>query len=83
MLKPLFLFFGLAYTASAFTIPLNVKETPNLSDNVWEESGLFEGDIKNINPMDLFSRNGLVNETYYWPEGIVPFEIDEKDFSKY
>ncbi|XP_072158333.1 zinc metalloproteinase nas-13 isoform X2 [Bemisia tabaci] len=46
--------------------------------NVWELSGLFEGDIM----LDTFARNGLLNPDARWPFGVVPYHISS-DFSDY
>lgn len=47
--------------------------TPGSETNVWEHSGLFEGDIM------LYSdnRNGLVNTSRRWPNATIPFHIDD------
>ena len=45
-----------------------------------EELGeLFEGDIAGIAGE---ARNGLIDEKYRWPNGVVPYEITPGDFSK-
>uniref|UniRef100_A0A8D8R9P4 Metalloendopeptidase n=1 Tax=Cacopsylla melanoneura TaxID=428564 RepID=A0A8D8R9P4_9HEMI len=46
------------------------KNSP--AKNVWEESGLFEGDIalKNVD------RNGVTDEMKRWPNGVIPYKID-------
>uniref|UniRef100_A0A8D8WRA9 Metalloendopeptidase n=1 Tax=Cacopsylla melanoneura TaxID=428564 RepID=A0A8D8WRA9_9HEMI len=43
--------------------------------NVWEESGLFEGDILLKKPFSP-DRNGITNEMHYWPNGVIPYKID-------
>lgn len=71
----LFSFF-LNYFCTAYIIqPIIEIKTES---NIWEESGYFEGDI-----IQNFQRNGLLNVTYYWPNGLVPFEIDEQHFSEW
>ncbi|XP_063974919.1 hatching enzyme 1.2-like [Diachasmimorpha longicaudata] len=51
--------------------------TPEDKENVWELSGLLEGDIM-PNPQ----KNGLLDEAKRWPNGIVPFYIQEDDFDE-
>ncbi|XP_017890270.1 zinc metalloproteinase nas-13 [Ceratina calcarata] len=49
--------------------------------NVWEMSGLFEGDIMlDIEEEDV--KNGLINTKYRWPGGVVPYHIEESDFDE-
>ncbi|XP_012282356.1 zinc metalloproteinase nas-15 [Orussus abietinus] len=55
--------------------------TPSEKGNLWELSGLDEGDIM-FHPDSPFSKNGLLNETARWPEGVVPYYIQEKDFDE-
>uniref|UniRef100_A0A336LB77 Metalloendopeptidase n=1 Tax=Culicoides sonorensis TaxID=179676 RepID=A0A336LB77_CULSO len=50
---------------------------PSKETNVWEHSGLYEGDIF----LEL-GRNGLLNKTARWPKGIVPYRIEEEDFTE-
>lgn len=62
---------------------LGYNELDSDSDNVgniWEQSGFFEGDI--ILQESKSSRNGMLNDTYYWPDSLVPFQIDENYFSE-
>ncbi|XP_066995566.1 hatching enzyme 1.2 [Anabrus simplex] len=54
--------------------------TPQERGNAWEMSGLFEGDIMLSDDSDI--RNAIQDEERYWPNGIVPYYINEKDFSK-
>lgn len=49
--------------------------------NIWEESGFFEGDI--ILPESKPLRNGMLNDTYYWPNSLVPFQIEKNHFSEW
>ncbi|XP_011300427.1 zinc metalloproteinase nas-13 [Fopius arisanus] len=51
--------------------------TPEDKGNVWELSGLLEGDIM-TNPQ----KNGLLDKAMRWPSGIVPFYIKEEDFGE-
>ncbi|XP_013112260.2 low choriolytic enzyme [Stomoxys calcitrans] len=51
----------------------------NHEDNIWEHSGLFEGDIMLHRE---YLRNGLLNEKATWPEATVPFYIDSQDFNQ-
>lgn len=48
-------------------------------ENVWELSGLHEGDIM-IHPDSQSWKNGLLDATARWPGGIVPYFIQEDDF---
>ncbi|XP_055909306.1 seminal metalloprotease 1 [Eupeodes corollae] len=63
---------------------LKLKNSPEFIDwseecgtNLWEHCELFEGDIMLYNDS---RRNGLLNESYYWPKAVIPFYIDSKDF---
>lgn len=51
---------------------------PEDGDNVWELSGLYQGDMMGI---DESGRNGLLDEATRWPDAVVPYNIDEDDFS--
>ncbi|XP_032673841.1 zinc metalloproteinase nas-15 [Odontomachus brunneus] len=53
----------------------------NDAENVWELSGLHEGDIM-IHPNSQSWKNGLLDATARWPGGIVPYFIEENDFDK-
>lgn len=55
------------------------KWKPEDGTNVWEQSGLLEGDIM-IYPS--LNKNGLLDAAMYWPNATVPYYIDD-DFSKY
>ena len=48
-------------------------------NNIWELSGLYQGDIMGINKSE---KNGLLDETSRWPDAVVPYYIDEDDFGK-
>uniref|UniRef100_A0A1B0B543 Metalloendopeptidase n=1 Tax=Glossina palpalis gambiensis TaxID=67801 RepID=A0A1B0B543_9MUSC len=50
----------------------------NHEENIWELSGLFEGDIMLHRD---YLRNGLLNEKSTWPDATVPFYIDSHDFT--
>uniref|UniRef100_A0A1B6F4X2 Metalloendopeptidase n=1 Tax=Cuerna arida TaxID=1464854 RepID=A0A1B6F4X2_9HEMI len=50
---------------------------PDPEQNIWELSGLFEGDIIEDDENSP-SRNGLLNISSRWPGGVVPFEISSK-----
>lgn len=63
-----------------------------MSDNAWEQSGKFEGDlilndrqrrliVENV--VEGLSRNGLRDGTKRWPNGEVIFFIQVEHFSKY
>ncbi|XP_034945871.1 zinc metalloproteinase nas-13 isoform X2 [Chelonus insularis] len=64
-----------------------VKDINHWSDNdslnVWELSGLFEGDIV-INDVDtnVIAKNGLVNKTMQWTYGIIPYMINSDNFDE-
>ncbi|XP_063700974.1 zinc metalloproteinase nas-13-like [Culicoides brevitarsis] len=49
----------------------------DLGDNIWEHSGLEEGDI--IRPV---GRNGLRSKSARWPLGIIPYRIAEGHFTE-
>lgn len=48
-------------------------------ENVWELSGLHEGDIM-IHPDSQSWKNGLLDASARWPGGIVPYFVEEDDF---
>lgn len=48
---------------------------PSDGTNVWELSGLFEGDIMLYTKQP--NKNGLIDETYRWPNATIPYYIDE------
>ncbi|XP_078052774.1 seminal metalloprotease 1 [Augochlora pura] len=53
-------------------------------ENLWELSGLFEGDIM-LHPSkegDAEPKNGLVKTASRWPAGIVPYYIKEEEFDE-
>jgi hypothetical protein len=50
-------------------------------DNVWERSGLFEGDIM-VTESAGHQKNVVLNETLRWPNSTVPFYIYEEDFGE-
>lgn len=52
--------------------------TPKSSANIWELSGLYEGDIMTDGDDDV-GRNALISEERRWPKGVVPYHIS-KDF---
>lgn len=64
-----------------FAFPANnIKSwSPNDPQNVWELSGLHEGDIM-IHPDSPSWKNGLLDATARWHGGIVPYFIQEDDF---
>ncbi|XP_034178612.1 seminal metalloprotease 1 [Osmia lignaria lignaria] len=55
--------------------------TEQEKQHLWELSGLYEGDIMLVEGKDL-SKNGLVNNAFRWPAGIVPYYIKEEDFDQ-
>ncbi|XP_011693660.1 PREDICTED: astacin isoform X1 [Wasmannia auropunctata] len=63
-------------------IASNIKSwSPNNLENVWELSGLHEGDIM-IHPDSPTWKNGLLDATARWPGGVVPYFIQEDDFDR-
>ena len=44
---------------------------PKMKQNIWELSGLFEGDIMESEPTELqekgIERNAVIDETLLWP----------------
>lgn len=50
--------------------------SPELGTNVWEHSGLYEGDIM------VYGKNGLIDTEARWTNSTVPYYIDET-FSKF
>lgn len=51
--------------------------TPESGTNVWEHSGLYEGDIMVYQTSQLH-KNGLVDLEARWPGAVVPYYIDEE-----
>lgn len=49
--------------------------------NPWELSGLYEGDML-LEP-HWNSRNGVTNSTLRWPNGTVPYYVEDEDFSEF
>jgi hypothetical protein len=47
--------------------------------SAWEQSGWFEGDIRLTEEQQ---RNGIIDPGSRWPNGVVPFVIDDI-FSEY
>lgn len=55
-----------------------------MKQNIWELSGLFEGDIMDSRAMgvpEMSSRNGVKDGSLRWPGGEVPYNI-HSDFGK-
>lgn len=52
---------------------------PKMKQNIWELSGLFEGDIMEAEPEEIhekgIERNAVIDETLLWPEATVPYYI--------
>ncbi|XP_043597695.1 hatching enzyme 1.2 [Bombus pyrosoma] len=64
------------------TIADRIKSwTKEDKQNVWELSGLYEGDIM-LNSEEDGGKNGLVNNAFRWPGGVVPYYIKEEDFDE-
>lgn len=53
---------------------------PEDNENVWELSGLYEGDIMLHPDGHGLSKNGLIDPETRWPGGIVPVFIHKEDF---
>lgn len=49
---------------------------PEDETNVWEQSGLYEGDIM-IYHSSHMDKNGLIDESTRWPNGTVPYHISD------
>lgn len=54
---------------------------PESGTNIWEESGLYEGDIM-VYQTSQVPKNGLLDPDSRWPNATVPFYIDD-EFSKF
>uniref|UniRef100_A0A1B6E272 Metalloendopeptidase n=2 Tax=Clastoptera arizonana TaxID=38151 RepID=A0A1B6E272_9HEMI len=54
--------------------------TPDSKINIWELSGLHEGDIMLSHDED--PRNALIDTDKMWPKGIVPYYISEDEFDE-
>ena len=54
---------------SAYTASVNKPE------NLEEKGGFYQGDIMNPPELRPNSKNGLIDESYRWPNGIVPYTI--------
>ncbi|XP_006557885.2 zinc metalloproteinase nas-13 isoform X2 [Apis mellifera] len=48
--------------------------------NIWELSGLYEGDIMTTEEDEI--KNGLIKTAFRWPGGVVPYYIKEEDFDE-
>lgn len=47
---------------------------PDDDENIWELSGLYEGDMMIYRESDM-EKNGLLDASTRWPGGIVPYHI--------
>lgn len=47
--------------------------------SAWENTGLLEGDIMTYNRK---ARNGVIDDTYRWPNATIPLFIQEKHFNE-
>ncbi|XP_046836940.1 seminal metalloprotease 1-like [Vespa crabro] len=55
---------------------------PEDPENIWELSGLYQGDIM-LSPNNKISgRNGILDTATRWPNGIIPYYIEEEDFDR-
>ncbi|XP_048504685.1 seminal metalloprotease 1 [Athalia rosae] len=55
---------------------------PDDKEQLWELSGLYEGDIMVHPEGRALSKNGLIDPEARWPRGIVPFYVQEEEFDK-
>ncbi|KAK2583322.1 hypothetical protein KPH14_009324 [Odynerus spinipes] len=55
---------------------------PEDPQNIWELSGLYQGDIMLSPDGQAGHRNGLLDTATRWPNGIVPYYIEEDDFDR-
>ncbi|KAI4481328.1 hypothetical protein M0804_009448 [Polistes exclamans] len=55
---------------------------PEDPENVWELSGLYQGDIMLPLNHKGSNRNGLLDTTTRWPNATVPYYIEEEDFDR-
>lgn len=55
--------------------------SPEDKQNIWELSGLHEGDIM-LSSLQDSNKNGLLNDKLRWQDGIVPYYINDDDFGK-
>ncbi|KAG8288533.1 hypothetical protein J6590_016657 [Homalodisca vitripennis] len=53
---------------------------PSMKQNIWELSGLLEGDIMEPHS-EMSERNAAIDETLRWPDGEVPYHISS-DFDE-
>lgn len=51
-----------------------------MKQNIWELSGLFEGDIMEPSS-EMSERNAVLDDSLRWPDNTVPYHIS-KDFGK-
>lgn len=54
---------------------------PKMKQNIWELSGLFEGDIMEAEPQPErreSQRNAVLDETLRWPDALVPYYISSE-----
>lgn len=52
-----------------------------MKQNIWELSGLFEGDIMEAEPEPErreSQRNAVLDETLRWPDAVVPYYISSE-----
>ncbi|XP_008214355.2 zinc metalloproteinase nas-13-like [Nasonia vitripennis] len=55
------------------------KWKPEDDNNIWELSGLYQGDMMGF---DKLGKNGLLDETARWPDAVIPYNIDQEDFTE-
>lgn len=69
-----------------------VEKLANLGDDDLAElyGGQYQGDIvisdEDVRELEDISRNGktgLIARRYHWAGAVVPYRVEEKDFSKY
>lgn len=52
------------------------KWNPKYGTNIWEHSGLFEGDIMHYQSKHS-SKNGIIRDSAKWPNATIPYFIDD------
>jgi Astacin (Peptidase family M12A) len=57
----------------------NPKSNSNDGGFIWEQSGLYEGDIM-LYETSKDTKNAVIDESLRWPEATIPFYINEEDF---
>ncbi|XP_058788816.1 zinc metalloproteinase nas-13-like [Phymastichus coffea] len=55
------------------------KWKPEDDNYIWELSGLYEGDMMGISKV---GKNGILDVAKRWPDAVIPYHIEEDDFSE-